>query len=46
MTDEIVLKVPNSMFGDCLDREMETDVGSIMKLEAAEWGNPDYLVRA
>lgn len=46
MTDEIVLRLPNSMSGDCLGREMETGLGITRKPEVAGWGNPDYLVRA
>lgn len=36
MTDEIMLRLPNSMSGDCLGMEMETDLGNTKKAEAAE----------
>lgn len=31
--------------GDCLAEGRETDLGSVRKPEAADWGNPDDLVR-
>lgn len=31
--------------GDCLAEGRETNLGSVRKPEAADWGNPDDLVR-
>lgn len=42
MTDQILLRVQTPFLWE----EREADLGSVRKPEAADWGNPDDLVKA